>query len=142
MKETLVVYYSKAGSVKKMAEDLAVKRDSDIYEIQDLVNRNGIFGFIKSGYHGLKKTCTPIGSVDIDLTRYKTVVVCGPIWAGNIASPVRTFLTKYADKIAQIEYVIMRGDKKNEYKEVFAELDNIAGKNNVGAKSLIDGELA
>ena len=136
MKDTLIAYYSKSGNVKKMAEDLSKEREADLYEIKDLVKRNGIIGFIKSGYQSRLKKCTPIGPVGIDLTQYKTVVVCGPIWAGNIASPIRTFLRDYADKINQIEYVIMRGAKDNEYTEIFAELDALAGKKNVGTKSI------
>jgi len=140
MKDILIVYYSLTGNVKKMAQEMAQKRDADLYEIKDLVKRNGILGFTKSGYHALFKKCTPIAPVNIDFEQYKTVIVCGPVWAGNIDSPVRTFLKKYAGSIAKIEYVIMCGDKNKQYTEIFNELDRITGKKNSGAKCLHHGE--
>ena len=143
MKNTLVVYYSRTGNVKKLAQNIAEKRDADIYEIVDLINRNGIIGFIRSGYHGLRKKCTAIGPARIELKNYKTIIICGPVWAGNIASPVRSFLTQYSDDMAKakIEYVIMRGDKNKKYTSVFKQMDRILGKVNESATSVQQGHI-
>lgn len=139
MKDILVVYYSWTGNIKKLAQKIAEKRDADIYEIEDLVNRKGVFGFIKSGFHAVTKKCTPIAPVKVDVKQYKTVIVCSPVWGGKVSSPVRTFLSKYAKDIAEIEYVIMCKDPKNPYTEVFKELDEFTGKKHTNAKCFHEG---
>lgn len=139
-KDTIIVYYSKTGNVKEMAGELAVKRNADIFEIDDLINREGFWGFAKSGYQALRKKSTPIAHINIDLTKYTTAVVCGPIWAGSMTPPIRTFLKDYAGNFKNIEYVIMHADKKKKYKNIFKEMDAITGKKNSGAYSLVQGE--
>lgn len=139
-KDTLIVYFSKTGNVKEMAGELAVKRNTDIFEIDDLVNREGFCGFAKSGYQALRKKSTPIARINIDLSKYTTAIVCGPIWAGNMTPPIRTFLKDYSGNFKNIEYVIMHADKKNDYENIFKEMDEITGKKNSGEFSLVQGE--
>lgn len=139
-KDTVIAYYSKTGNVKEMAGELAINRNADIIEIDDLVNREGFWGFAKSGYQALRKKSTPIAHINIDLSKYTTAIVCGPVWAGNIAPPIRTFLKDYAGKFEKIEYILMHADKKNKYETLFKEMDAVTGKKNSGTISLVQGE--
>ncbi|MDF2612414.1 MAG: hypothetical protein K0S71_200 [Clostridia bacterium] len=136
----LVVYYSRKGHVKKAAVNYAAKKGYEIMEIKDLVNHSGILGFIKAGYAASRKKCTPIQKINANIGSYDRVIVFSPIWAGSMASPIRTFLRDYGSKAKELEYVIMRADKKNDYKSTFAEMDAVANKKHVAAASLVQGE--
>ena len=47
---TLVVYYSRTGKTKFVAEKVATKLKAEIEEVLDLKNRSGRIGFLKAGY--------------------------------------------------------------------------------------------
>lgn len=135
--KTLVVYYSRSGAVKRLAEKKAAERGGDLLEIKSRINYRGLAGFFKCGYHAVTNRDIPIYPVLEDLSVYDTVVVCGAIWAGTICTPVRSFLKKYGHKINQVEYVIMHADKKNSYVEVLDEMDSLAGKKRIAQESVI-----
>ncbi|MBA7547536.1 hypothetical protein ES705_39958 [subsurface metagenome] len=44
----LVVYYSKTGHTRKIAQDIAQQMNVDLEEITDLDERGGTLGFLKS----------------------------------------------------------------------------------------------
>ena len=132
----LFVYYSRSGKVKTTAGKLAASRGADIIEIKDTVNRRGPIGYVKSGYQATKKKSTPIGRIDTDIASYDRVVVCGPVWAGSLSSPVRTFLEKYKDQIKEVEYVLMHASREKNYDQVFEEMDRLIGKTAVMRTSL------
>ncbi|PHV70922.1 hypothetical protein CS063_07835 [Sporanaerobium hydrogeniformans] len=133
----VIVYYSKDGNVKKAAEDYAKEEVCDLIEIQDLVKRKGILGFIKSGYQAVRKLETPIAPIEKDLSQYDHVVLCMPVWAGTLATPMRTFLKQYGKQLKQVEYILMKGDAKNPYTQVMDEMDTLLGKRRVRGISLV-----
>jgi flavodoxin len=46
--KTLVVYYSRTGKTRFVAERVASELKADIEEVVDLKNRSGRFGFLKA----------------------------------------------------------------------------------------------
>lgn len=134
-----VIYYSRSGKVKKVAEAYAKKEGYELIEIQDLVKRSGILGFIKSGYHAARKKETPIKDIKKNLTKCEHVILCTPVWAGTMASPMRTFLKKYGKQLKSVEYIIMK-NAKEPYLQVMDEMDALIGKKRVKGTSLREGE--
>ncbi len=132
----LVAYYSRKGHVKKIAESYAGKNGYELYEIKDTVNRDGLFGFMRAGRQAMKKIATPIEPVAADLASYEKVVVCGPVWAGTFACPIRTFLQDYGSSINAVEYILVSGGKEGAYQGLFAEMDGICGKKHLRGQSL------
>ena len=51
--KVLVAFYSRTGSTKLVAEAIAQALNADVEEIKDKKDRNGIFGFLKSGYEAV-----------------------------------------------------------------------------------------
>ena len=51
----LVVYYSRTGNTRFVAEAVAQSLEADIEEIKDGKNRMGIFGFLRCGYEAIFK---------------------------------------------------------------------------------------
>jgi menaquinone-dependent protoporphyrinogen IX oxidase len=88
---TLVAYYSRTGSNGIIAQAIAERLDAEIDEIVDLTKRGGAIGWLKSGRAAMKGRDTEIKSSK-DPARYDMIVIGGPIWAGHLTPPVRTYV--------------------------------------------------
>lgn len=91
--KTLIAFYSRTGNTRKVAEELAAALKADIDEIIDRKDRRGIIGWLKSGRDAMRRTETLIRTRK-DPSKYGLVVIGTPIWAGTMASAVRTYLSK------------------------------------------------
>ncbi len=94
--KTLVIFYSRTGTTRKVAKAISKALKSDIKEIFPKREFKGFFGFFRGGFEAvMRKTpkIKPLKKLEYDL-----VVIGSPVWAGNMASPVRTFLTKQKPK--------------------------------------------
>lgn len=97
--KTLVVYYSRTGNTKMIAESISNALDSDIEEIIDTEKRSGIIGYIKSGYEASRGKLSEIQESKYDLSQYDLLIIGTPVWASKMAVPVRAYLKNNMDKI-------------------------------------------
>lgn len=87
----LVVYYSRTGNTKKVAEKMAEVLKCDLDEIQDQKNRSGIFGWLRGGVDAFNRRLTQIRH-EKDPKKYDLVIIGTPVWAGTMTPAVRTYL--------------------------------------------------
>ena len=92
--KTLVVYYSRTGKTKFVAEKVAAELKADIEKVIDLKNRNGRFGFLKAGYDATRGNETKIGATQKLLGEYDLIVIGTPVWNSRPASAIRTYLKR------------------------------------------------
>jgi len=97
--KTLVVFYSRTGNNKKIADLIKEKIGGDIEEIIDLKNRKGLIGWIRSGMDASLKRETKIKDIVNDPENYDMIIVGTPVWAGSITPALRTYLNRNKDKI-------------------------------------------
>lgn len=97
--KTLIVYYSRSGQTRLVAESLAKLSGADLEEINDPTDRAGAKGYLKSGKEAFLKKLPPIEPIKKDLKDYDLVLVGTPVWAFTISSPVRAFLEKYKNDL-------------------------------------------
>lgn len=138
MGKTIVVYYSRKGNTKKVAEKLASQLKSDIVEITEAKSRNGLFGFIRSGREAMMKRTPPIILPETKWEEYDTFYIGTPIWAGNMASPVRTFLAQNFPKAARYGMFFTSGGPPEDVKFDVAQL---TGKEPIVKIGIRDKEL-
>jgi len=93
--KALVVYYSRSGHTRQVAELLAQKMSADLQELIDRNARKGLVGWLKSGRDAIKEKETELAPLDHSPENYDLVVVGTPVWAGHPAPAVRTFLGKH-----------------------------------------------
>jgi flavodoxin len=125
--KTLVVFYSRTGTTKKVAEDIAKLLNADKEEIIDLRNREGAIGWLASGRDAMKKKLTEIRATKKDPKKYDLVVIGTPIWAGNLPPATRMYTHCNKDKFGRVAcFCTMGGDNPG---KVFSELKKITGKN-------------
>jgi flavodoxin len=97
----LVVFYSKTGYTKKVANNLAKSLNADIDEIIDLKNRSGLKGWILSGRDGMKGILTEI-KTSKNPANYDLIILGTPIWAWNSTPATRTYITKFKKEIKNL----------------------------------------
>lgn len=102
--KTLIVYYSRTGNTRKLAENLREKLNCQIEEIVDVKSRKGIFGFVKSGMDAALKRDTTIKTSSIDLSQYDLVILGTPVWASNMTPAIRTFIKMSKGKIKNVAF--------------------------------------
>lgn len=86
-----VVYFTRSGHSKRIAESIADQLNCPLIEITDNMNWKGIIGFLRAGRATLKNKPIEI-KLSQTLAPEDNLIVVSPVWAGNIAQPVRIFL--------------------------------------------------
>lgn len=136
----LIVYFSRTGTTKKIAEALKTKLNADIEEINDPTDRKGVFGYLKSGKEATQKIMPEIGEIKSDLKSYDLVVVGTPVWAWNISSPMRSFAVKYLiGNPAQIAVFCTQGGSGSDTAQ--KTIEELSGKKTLGLLALNTKEV-
>ncbi|MCW4012693.1 MAG: flavodoxin domain-containing protein [Candidatus Bathyarchaeota archaeon] len=124
--KTVIVYFSRAGHTRKVANALAERLDADTVEITEPKKRNGMLGFIKSGRESMSNKIPEINPITADISEYELLVLAAPIWAGNLSTPARAFLIKHKDQINEAAFCItMNG---NDPEKALATMGELSGK--------------
>jgi Flavodoxins len=94
--KTLVVYYSLEGHTRAIAGFIAKETGADLLELKPVkqIPTRGIWKFFHGGAQAILKKTPELLPFDIDARDYDLIFVGTPVWAGLIASPMRTFLTR------------------------------------------------
>jgi len=108
--KNLVVYYSRSGNNRKIAEELAslslLKADLD--EIIPEKKYSGIFGWLRAGFNASRKAKINVSKNPLD---YDLVIFGGPLWAGGkLPSPLLSYISNYKLKKAAFFSVSGRGN--------------------------------
>ena len=92
--KSLVVYYSRSGNSKFVAQKIAEKIGADTEEVIDKKNRRGWIGFLIAGFDATRGKETQIEETRFLLDNYDLIVVGTPIWNGKPTPAIRTYLRK------------------------------------------------
>jgi flavodoxin len=92
MNPMVVVYYSRTGVTRHVAERLASILKADIEEIREAADRSGVLGYIKAGYDAVKHKEATLISKHSAADR-KVVVLGMPVWGFNPPPAVRAYLS-------------------------------------------------
>jgi flavodoxin len=92
--KTLVIYYTRTGNAKFVAETIAAELGADIEEIVDLKNRQGKLSFMSAGRDAMRGKETEIAQTKRTPTDYDLIIIGQPVWAGNPTPAIRTYVNK------------------------------------------------
>ncbi|MBN1603793.1 MAG: hypothetical protein JW915_19430 [Chitinispirillaceae bacterium] len=128
--KTLVVYYSRTGNNAYLAKRIAQDSKADI---EALMPGIGIFPVVM--LLSVLKSGTGIRALKNDINHYDQIILCGPIWAGFLCSPLLDFIKKYKQQGKRLHFATSCGSddkRKNEtfgYARVFEQVKAAAGEN-------------
>lgn len=95
MANTLIVYYTRSGFTRRVAERLARMLDADIEAIREKHGRTGVLGFARSLFDVARGRTPAILPCRFDPARYRAVVLGSPVWVGHVSSPVRSYIAAH-----------------------------------------------
>lgn len=103
MKDILVVHYSLSGTTATIASEIAAAADADSAVIEDVVERHGPLKFLRAVLETVACGLPTIRS-PFNVSDYPLVVLGTPVWAGSMASPMRSFLVAHHRQIRNVAY--------------------------------------
>ncbi len=137
--KTLVVYYSRTGVTKKVAEILSVKLKADLEEIVDTQDRSGALGYLKAGRDATFKKLTKLVPIKRRLSDYDLVVVGTPVWAWTMSTPIKTFLTENKGKFNQVAFFCTMGGSGDD--KTFLHMADVCGKKEKARLAMLTKEV-
>jgi len=92
--KTIIIYYSLEGNTKYIAEKIAAETDADILRIELVKSypKSGFRKFLWGGKSAVMAETPELLPYDFKPEMYERVVFGFPVWAGNVAPPIRTFV--------------------------------------------------
>jgi flavodoxin len=138
-KKALVVCYSRTGNTKKVAEDIAAAINADVEVLIDKKDRSGMMGFLKSGKDASQEKLADIEVVKFDPAKYEMVILGTPIWAGNMAPALRTYITNNKQSFKSISAFTTSGGTKPA--KTIEKIETLAGKKSVSTSGFFAGEI-
>jgi len=122
--KNLVVYYSRTGTTKKVANSIAKELKCDIEEIYDLKNRDGAIGYLSAGKDATLKKLTEIKDIKNDPNKYDLIIIGTPIWSWTMASAIRTYMNVNKTNFKKVAFFCTMGGGKGKTFEHMEELCN------------------
>jgi flavodoxin len=107
--KTLVVFYSRTGITRKVAESIRENLKCDLEALVDLKDRKGPIGFVVSCKDGFMKKPTDIKQAQKDPKDYDLVILGTPVWAGTMSCATRTYIQQNKDKFKSIAFFCTAG---------------------------------
>jgi flavodoxin len=138
--KTLIAYYSRTGTTKKIGDAIAEKLGAETEEILDTVNRMGVKGYLVSGRDAMKKRMTKLESLRFNPAGYELVIIGTPIWGWNMSVPIRTYITENKEKFRKVAFFCTMGGSGDE--KAFLEMEKIIGRKPLGILALKTVEVA
>jgi flavodoxin len=135
----LVLYYTRSGRSRKVAENIAQGLKADIEEIVPLKGYKGLFGFIRGGFQATRGKTPAIKPLDKNLAAYDLIIFGTPIWGSRMASPLRTAITENKPKIKKYAFYCTAGGAGQE--KAFADVQELIGQTPVGTSEFLSTEV-
>ncbi|VVB98218.1 Flavodoxin domain protein [uncultured archaeon] len=121
----LVVFYSRTGNTRRVAEAIADNLKCDIEEIKEPRDRAGIMGYLSAGRDAGMGWKTELKDLEKKTADYDLVIVGTPIWSFTLSSPVRTHMMLNKGKFKNAAFFCTYGGNGSE--RAFAEMEKEGG---------------
>lgn len=139
MKSCLVVYYSRTGMTRKMAEAIALQYGCDIEPIHEDRTRTGPFNYLRSAYEAMTKKLPDIVRSTKNPADYSLTILGTPVWGSNMSSPLRSYIVRNKDRFNQVAAFCTMGGSGGD--KVLDDIGMLCGKKLVSRMKLTDREI-
>lgn len=142
MTQTAIVYYSRTGTVRQVAEAVAARSGWPLAEIADVKSRAGFRGDLQCVIDTVFQRQVEYRYDGPALDRCEHVVVLAPVWIGRLAAPMRSFLAAsvakppLAARVSAICVMAGRGGFRAQ-----AEIARLTGRTPAPALVLLEREV-
>ncbi len=134
----LVVFYSRTGHTRKVAEAIARASGADTEELIDTVNRRGRVGYLRCAFDVAFKRTTRLRPTRRDPADYDLVILGSPVWAA-VSTPMRTYLLSNRSAFKRVAFFLTLGGMGAD--KVFKEMRTLAGREPAAELAVTEREL-
>lgn len=134
----LIIYYSRTGNTRTVAEALAAALQCDKEEIIDTKKRSGPLGYVSSGRDARQESLTVIEDIRKNVSEYDLVITGTPVWAGRVSTPVRTFFHQYKN-LKKVAFFTTQGS--DDPGKALKDMEALCGKTPVSVLSIQSKEV-
>ena len=118
--KSLVAYYSRTNTTKKLAEAIANNVNADIEEIIPKVNYQGKLGYARG------EKIIDLEDLKFDPADYDVVYIGAPVWAGKIATPALSYIKQNAEKLGNVKLFMTA--MSEDFNKSFAQVEKYSVK--------------
>ena len=136
----LVVYYSRTGTTRKVAEALAATLRCDSEEIVEAGSRSGMLGYLRCVLEARRQVPARIAAAARDPSNYDLIIIGTPVWAWSVSSPARAYLLANKARLPAVAFLCTLGGAGSE--RAFGQMQELAGKPPVGCLSVTALDVA
>lgn len=99
--KTLIVYYSLEGNTDYVAKRIAGQIGADRLRLVPVkpYSKKGLKKYLRGGRSAMMAEKPKLEEYKVDLSRYDRILFGFPVWASNVAPPLRTFIAENRAKI-------------------------------------------
>lgn len=91
---TLIVYYSRTGTTRRLVHVFADLLKGDVAEIRCTRYDGGVFRYLLAGYDSVRGNLPAIDAPDTLPAAYDLVLLGCPVWTSHPALPMRAYLSQ------------------------------------------------
>ena len=106
---TLIVFYSRTGTTRKVAGALADALNAEIAEIQCNRYGPGPLRYLLAGYDSVRGNLRPIDMPQVRFSDFDLLLIGAPIWTSYPALPLRAFLTQATELPGRVALFLTYG---------------------------------
>lgn len=137
-KKILVVYYSRTGTTRKVAEDIKTKLNCEIDEIIDKKDRMGPIGYMLAGKDATLRDFTDI-QYSINPDEYDLILIGTPVWAFTMSTAIRTYISENKDKFKEVAFFCTQSSSGSD--GTFKDMQELCGKQPIALLELTTKEV-
>lgn len=137
--KALVVFYSRTGNTRRVAQEIMSMFPCDGEELRDQVKRTGFTGYMRSGRQSMRKEPVQLDAMVKDIKNYDLVIIGTPIWAFTMSAPIRTFLEQHRSLLPELAFFTTSGSSPGE--KTFGQMQEVVGKAPKATMSVLERDL-
>lgn len=122
----LIVFYSRTGRTRVLAQELATHLQADQEELRERADRSGPAGFMAGGRDAMLKRPGVLLPTQRQPDAYDLVILATPVWAFTMTPAVRAWLTREAPHLRRVAFVCTHGG--GGANRALADLEQLAGR--------------
>lgn len=130
----LVVYYSRTGRTKQVANIISNLLNCDTEEIIDTKKRTGPLGYLSSGRQAIQKQLTTLQNTTKTPAHYDLIILGTPIWVNTTSTPMRTYIHQHKNHFKHVAFFCTYGGTG--VKTTFDDMEELCGKKPINTLSL------
>ena len=122
--KNLIVYFSHSSNNKQLVVELKSKLNCDIIQIKEVNKRSGFTILMDVMF----RRNPAMQEVSTDIKMYDHIIFVAPVWAGRIASPLKSYILQHKRDIHSYSFITVCSGVSGQKKKIEMELTHLAAK--------------